>query len=218
MNSSELLTLFRAEMVDEAVPYLWSDELVFSYLDDAQKMFCRRTDGISDASTVAVTTLAVVPGSDWLPTHKSILKIRSAVRSDTGADVDVVNQEDMAKRGMAFNGKTGAVRALIVGMESNKARVWPVSLETVNIQLTVFRLPLVNISSDGDQEFEVPEEHHRHLLMWCKHLAYLVQDAETFNKSKADDFENAFLAYCSQVKQEEQRKRHKPRLIAYGGL
>ena len=33
MNSSDALEVFREEMNDEATPYLWSDSLVFRYLD-----------------------------------------------------------------------------------------------------------------------------------------------------------------------------------------
>lgn len=218
MNSTELLDLYRREVVDQAQPYLWPDEEVYGYEDDAQKMWCRLTDGISDATTTAVTTLPVVPADDWLDTHPSILKLRAVVRGDTGRSVEVLNQEDMPDRGMFFDGTTGAVRALIVGMEAHKVRVWPVSNETVDLKLTVFRLPLVDINEDGDQEFEIDAEHHRHLLLWMKHLGYSKQDADTYDKTKADDFEQRFLAYCAKVKEEERRKRHKSRLIRYGGL
>jgi hypothetical protein len=84
MNSTELKDLFRDEMEDLAEPYLWSDALVYSYADDAQKMFCRLTDGLADVSTPKVVNLAIVPGASFLPTHKSILKFRGATRSDDG--------------------------------------------------------------------------------------------------------------------------------------
>ena len=218
MNSSELLSLFRSEMVDEVEPFLWSDENIFGYEDDAQKMFCRNTDGIADATTVAVTKIDVVPDNSWLNLHASILKIRKVTRSDTGLTVELLNQEDMDLRNMHFDSTKGPVKALITGMEGHKIRVWPISSETISLLLTVFRLPLNKITDDGDQTFEVDEEHHRHLLMWCKHLAYMKQDAETFDKSKAKDFEERFLMYCNKVREEERRKRHKSRLITYGGI
>jgi len=66
MNSSDALEVFREEMNDEATPYLWSDSLVFRYLDQAQKNFCRWTEGIEDSTTTAITQATVTAGVDWV--------------------------------------------------------------------------------------------------------------------------------------------------------
>lgn len=218
MNSSELLSLFRSEMADQEETYLWSDEDIFGYADDAQKMFCRLTDGIADASTEAVVKLEIDVDTDWVALHPSILRIRSATRADTGRAVEIINRDDMPSRRWFFDGMTGAVKALVIGQEANKARVFPKSSETVDVMLDVFRLPLVDVNTDGDQALEAPAIHHPHLLHWMKHRAYLKQDAETFNRSKAAEFEARFRDYCEQVKQEERRKAFKPRSVAYGGI
>lgn len=218
MNSTDLLVLFRSEMSDEAEPYLWADEDIFGYMDDAQKMHCRKTDGILDASTDAVTELEIVPGSDRIALHPSILRIRAVSREDTGRDLDIINRDDMAQRRWYFDGTTGPVKALVIGIEAHKARVFPKSSETVTLRLEVLRLPLVAINTDGDQAFEVDEEHHRHLMYWMKHLAYLKQDSETFDRTKAAEFEVKALDYYEQVKKEERRKAFKVRTVAYGGI
>ena len=62
MDSTTLHDLFRSEVRDEATPYLWSDVEVYSFIDDAQKMFCRLQGGIADASS-AITHINVVAGS-----------------------------------------------------------------------------------------------------------------------------------------------------------
>lgn len=218
MTSDSLLDLFRLEMSDAVAPYLWSDEEIFSYEDDAQTMFCRKTDGIADASTPAVVNIAVIPGSDWMALHPQITRIRSARRADTGRALDIINHDDMPARHWYFDGIRNRVKALVIGMEANKVRVFPVSNEIVTLNLTVFRMPLVPITDVGGQAFEIASEHHRHLMLWMKHLAYSKQDAETFNRTKAEEFEQRFIAYCGQVKQEERRKAFKVRTVAYGGI
>lgn len=216
MLPSELLDLFRVEMNDAKKPYLWSDEFVIGAIDDAHKQFARRTDGIPDSTTPEVTVLPVVPGTDILALHPTIKKIRSARRSDNGRPVDVINQEDMTPRGLYFDGRLGPVRALVLGMDDNQVRVWPMPDETVDVLLSVFRLPLATITDD--EPFEIPEQHHRHLLLWAKHLAYSVQDAETFDKTKAAEFEQRFLNYCDRAAAEQAKARHKTRVVAYGGI
>ena len=122
----------------------------------------------------------------------------------------------MVLRRWYFDGVTSTVKALVIGQEAHKARVFPKSNETISIYLSVFRLPLVAITDAGDQAFEVDEEHHRHLMLWMKHLAYSKQDAETFDRTKAEEFEERFNAYSAQVKEEERRKAFKVRAVAYG--
>ena len=51
MTNTELLAIFREEVSDLEVPYLWSDTLVYGYIDEAQKQFCRDTYGMLDART-----------------------------------------------------------------------------------------------------------------------------------------------------------------------
>ena len=100
----------------------------------------------------------------------------------------------MVLRRWYFDGVTSTVKALVIGQEAHKACVFPKSNETISIYLSVFRLPLVAITDAGDQAFEVDEEHHRHLMLWMKHLAYSKQDAETFDRTKAEEFEERFNA------------------------
>jgi hypothetical protein len=222
MTPRNLLALYRTEMSDTAEPYLWSDEFVLGAIDDAQKQFARKTDGIPDSLTPEVVEIPVeadgltgLYAADFA-LHPSILRIRSARRKDTGRDVEIVNVEDMGPRRMFFDGIPGVLRALIIGMDQDRCRVWPAPAEDVTIVLSVFRLPLVTITDD--EPFEIPEQHHRHLLMWMKHLGYGVQDAETFDRTKSQEFMDRFEAYCFKAQREQQRARHKTRVVAYGGI
>lgn len=222
MLPSDLLSLFRLEMADKAAPYLWADDFIIGAIDDAQKQFARFTDGIPDSTTSAIVNLVVAPNTltgvytDVLPLSTRILKIRSARRADNGKAVEVLNQEDMPTRGMFFNNVPGTLRALITGMDDGFVRLWPFPAENVTVKLSVFRLPLTDITDD--EPLEILAQHHRHLLLWVKHLAYSVHDAETFDKTKAAEFKAAFEAYCFGAKTDQARARHKPRSVAYGGI
>lgn len=217
MNADELLSAFRHEVTDTETPYLWTDEEVYGYIDAAQKMFCRLTDGIADAATPSVCTLSITAGAPWVDISPLILKVRSAYRTDTGREVGVINVEDMARRGWRFDGNRGRMQALIAGMTDHKLRVYPDPIEDVTVHLTVFRLPLHSVS-DVQIDLEIGDQHHWYLLDWMKHLAHKKQDAETYNKGRSDLFERSFRSYCDQAKREQERIRHKPRVVAYGGI
>ena len=48
-------------------------------------------------------------------------------------------------------------------------------------------------------------------------LAYMKQDAETYDKTKSAEFEARFLGYCDMARKEKERREHKTRIVAYGG-
>ena len=218
MTPAALLAMFRSEVKDAVAPYLWSDADVFQYIWDAEQMFCRLTNGITDASTAAVVDIPVAAGATWLTLHASILKIRGATRTSDGAELTILNYEDLAGRGLRFDGKKAPVSTVIVGMEENKLRLHAVASAVDAIKLLVFRLPLAASYSAVSPSFEITATHHYHLLDWVKSLAYLKQDAETFDKSKSEECELRFRGYCEQAKREQDNKRHKVRSVVYGGL
>jgi hypothetical protein len=218
VNSTELVSLFRKEFGDTAEPYLVSNEQVYRYLNEAQENFCRWTEGIEDASTPDVCRIQVVAGTDWYPISRKILKVREAVNTATGRPVDVMSTEKASLKGVFFSGKPGPLRMFVTGLEKSKLRAWPLPNESAEIELRVFRLPLVAITDEGDQELEIDEQHHMSLLHWVKARAYGIEDAETFDRRKADEYEGRFRAYCQQAKTEQVRARHSAGAVVYGGI
>lgn len=225
MNTTGLYDLFRADVVDTVQPYLWSDDEVFRYMDEAQIMFCRLGFGIADVTTPEVVRVPVTAGEEYADLHPSILTIRQARLASTGREIAIRNLLDAATAGDDYGifvrtveHRPGPVRGVVIGEEQDKCR-W-VSIPEVDdeVILSVYRLPLAEITGDTEQEFEIRREHHMSLMLWMKHLAYLKQDAETFDRAKSKENEERFIAYCDKAKAEWSRYMHKPRSIKYGGI
>lgn len=226
MNSLELMSQFRKDIDDVADPKLWSDGEVAYYANDAQRMFCRLTNGISDSSSL-VCELDVTVGQVEFDLHPSIMRIRRAARVSDGRPLQIMNIDDVDKMGYRLNKRSGPVHGMIIGMDEQIGRWDAVPSIKDTVMLTVFRLPLNTIKPfdptipEADQkkvQLEIPEQHHWHLLMWMKHLAYGRQDSDTYDARKADINERAFRAYCLQAKIEQDNTRRVARSIAYGGL
>lgn len=218
MNVSELLEAFRSDLRDTEEPYLWSDADVYRYIDWAQKSFCRQTEGIEDSRTLPLSQLNIVVGEQWYPISPLILKLRSATRSDTGADVPIVAAERVNDLGIRFDGRIGPLRYLVAGLDKNTLRAWPVPSEAVTVGLSVFRLPLRSITGADGQRLEIDEHHHEQLLDGMKHRAYLKQDADTFDRSRSTEFAQLFDAYCEKAKREQVRARRPVGTVQFGGL
>jgi hypothetical protein len=220
VNAGELAQLFRLEVQDRVAPYLWDDIEVIRFVDEAQRMFCRLTDGLSDSRTPEVCNIAVTPSTEWYPLDPRVLKIRSAVRSsgtNVGRAVELVTVEQAEANGIRFDGRAGPLSHFITNMSEDSLRAWPVPNETATVTMTVFRLPLQAVE-DSDADLEIDQQHHYSLLNWMKALAYSKNDAETYDRGKAVEHDARFRAYCAQVQREQSRRRRVTQSVSYGGL
>lgn len=212
MNTTELLGVFREEAFDLAAPYLWSDALIYRYIDEAQKQFCRGTYGIADARNYSLTTSA---GIEWYNLDPRILMIRGATERVTARDVALVPAEKLQEQYIRFDGASGPIKALVTGLEKNVLRAWPIPNQTQTVTLTVFRLP-ADVGA-GD-EFEIDSQHHLPLLLWVKHKAYGVQDAQAYDPKAEAKFRGMWDAYCARALNEQSRASHTAGTVFYGGI
>ena len=225
-TASELFEAFRSDVVDEVAPYLWKDTEIVRYADAAYRRFVRLTGGIHDF-TSPITRVNVVAGEATAEVSKLILRFDTATRESDGKDIEVTNWTDrnlMRRDDFGFSnslyndGGVGEIRYMVIGNQEDLVK-WvriPAADDVVNLQ--VYRLPLTHIVDGTHTMDEVNEDHHIHLLDWMKHLAFLKQDSETYDKDSSDRHGSAFVAYCAQAKAEMDRYRSKVRVVQYGGL
>lgn len=226
MTSDELHDLFRKDVVDTARPYLWSDEEVYAYMNDAYYMFVRLTGGIPDYLS-DICQLTATTGERNGEISQKIMLVRTATLEDTGDEVKVINAQDVSTlsdvdygilRHLNSSNTIGKVRYIVIGMQPGLVQWVGIPDRDYSVRLLVERLPLVDITDGGQELIDVPNHHHIHLLKWMRSLAYNKQDAETFNKVKAAEDAAAFTGYCDFVRREKDRAKHKVRVVRYGGI
>ena len=224
MTSDELYELFRSEIDDDVAPHLWSDFEVWSYMNDAYKQFVRLTGGVADISS-SITEIDIVADEATTEVSKKILKYREARLVSTGRKLTLINYTDTERPTLDYGNaatdsdtQPGEVHSMIFGEQKGLVRWVQVPLVADTVKLSVMRLPLDKITGDGQEFVDVDEEHHESLLLWMKARAHMKQDAETFDKGRAQDFRAQFEGYCGRVREEWERHKSKPRVIAYGGI
>lgn len=227
MESHDLLCVFREDALDEAEPHLWTTAEIYRYINDAYFMFVRLTGGIADGSS-AVTLLTATAGQATTPIDKAIMRIRTATNvTDNNRKVNVINVQDIEDLATEDYGTIrtinqiatpGPVRYLISGEAEEYVRWVNIPIVDTQIQLVVERLPLTPITGQRQQLKGVRNEHHYHLLKWVRHLAYRKQDPDTFDLIKSDQERADFIAYCELAKKEKGTRKHKVRVVSYGGL
>lgn len=226
MNSSDLYNTFRSDVVDVAKPYLWSDDEVWGYMNDAYRMFVRLTGGVADF-TSDVCAVSAVAGEPLAALSPSILRIMSATRRSDFQPIEVINSTDIAKmrsqdygqvKRLLMDNSQGVVRYMVQGMKPDLVRWVQIPAVADTIDLVVYRMPIGMITGDGQEFTDVDPDHHLHLLDWMKYLAYKKHDADTFDPQASASGKAEFEDYCSTVKSEWERYKHKTRVVSYGGL
>lgn len=216
MDTTELKSLFRSVVGDETAPYLWSDAEVYTFMDVTQKLFCRRVGGIQDSRS-GITQLNLTANQVFADVSPLILRIKGAQRSD-GRPVEILNYEDVFFNDwFAQRGTPGPLKAIIINENINSIRLFPMLDAAETLSLVVERMPAETIVG-ADQQIEIDEQHHYHMLDWMKHLAYQKNDAETFDRGKSIEAYNTFMSYVDEARVEKSRREHKPRTVAYGGI
>lgn len=224
MKTEDLLLLFRKQVQDLAKPYLWDDVEVFQYLVSAQDDLVRVIGGISDSTTRAICDVSVVPNAPFAKISPYILHITKARLVDANRNIPIVGEADISQRPIVDYGfqiqqslddnDTGRVDYAVIGINDNKLRWLKVPETADTFRMHVYRLPYPRMV-DSNSCLEVDEQHHIHLLMGMKALAYRKEDAETYDKTLAAENESGFREYCERARDEKQRQRHKPRTVQF---
>lgn len=227
MDIQSLIKRFRKQIEDIEQPYLVDDDEALDFVIDAQDTFVRRMGGFSDYSTAALTDVALVADTPTSVISPYILRIRSAKLLTALRAIAVINEADISRFSISDYGfqsqeymnddDTGEVVAAILGVEENKVRWWRVPDTADTMRMHIYRLPYPRISVQED-DLEIEEQHHFHLIKWMKHLAYSKPDAEIYDKNLAALNKTLFEEYCDTAKAEKERKVFKPRIVHYGGI
>lgn len=195
MNVAEFIAAFRADLADNDTPPLWSDADIVRYLNDAVQEANERAFLTEDRTTQAVCSITLAAGESAYSLHPSVIRIKRAAYM--GRPLDETSVEAMDCESSSWESRTGEPRRYIFeqasGVNPAKVRLWPTPTSAGTIALTVNRGALKPLSEDRDQERpELPERFHERLKDWVYRRAYLKQDADGFDKSKAIEFEASF--------------------------
>jgi hypothetical protein len=227
MSPEKLLELFRLETDDTSEPYLWSDDEFFIYLNDAQDMHTRVTGGISDR-TSALTKLTYKSGDQFLTYDDRILRIKGAW-DETNRRIGIKNLDNLESLSLEDDygtnrtdlglddSVTGDLKYIVTDVEDNKIQIYPLADHTGWVRLFVFRRPLETVTEDSET-LEIPSQYHLNLLNWVKYKAFMKQDVETFEGSRAVEFRQAFSDGLTEAKRDRAARQDRKRTVAYGGI
>jgi len=240
----ELLARFRLDVSDEiggqaGDDFLWSDTEVFDYMDQAQRKFVRRTEILRKTHpfTPALTEITYTApvgtpvNLDGFVTFnpKIIRPLRARMTTSANRDpLQIITAEDLDEGfflrdyGLIFTqdwqNKSGPARFLVTNLQEDQWRLVPIPVVDDTIELTVLHMPENDVDCDG-QALEVLEREDQHIIkVYMKKLAYLKQDADTYDKELSDRFDAEFDERADERRREIRRTRFRHVGMRYGGI
>jgi hypothetical protein len=243
MKLDELLTELRqnvlgdrSDRISGTPDYLWSDETLTRYINDAQRRFARRSLILRDSNYQEVTLVADQAEYTLDPLVIAVISAKhgeddggqdlwrvghSIFQIERGTDFAYWDPNSVAQANPGKPGSFSTDETLIadddVTVRQVVMRVYPkpsTAYDQKILYLRVVRLP-VKLSSSS-QSCELPEDYQQEMLSWAAHLAFLVPDRDTFNTDLATLHLNKFNDAVKSARLETMRKFQSPSGFGFG--
>lgn len=246
MIVSDLLTMLRQDVLgdrsDRVVgtpDYLWSDQTLLAFMDDAHKRFARGSLCIRDSSSY-VTQVQLQTGVTNYALDPSIIAVISAKFPSDPADLARGGHAafgtfrtpdtyfwDPSQLATLPPGKPVAFSTDEELQEDDYGsrsvitmRVYPAPSSDYNatvLNMRVVRMPTETISSANLTYVpEIPEVYHLDMLDWAAYRALRIVDRDTENPGRAQEFRAAFEANVQTARKEAMRKMYVPAPFGFG--
>ena len=197
MTLEELIRRFRVDATDAMVPYLFQDEWIIDWLNDAQEEAAIRGRLLYEADNTAITRIAASASVTGYALHPSLYELvehRYRVGGDTRSETLLLTtREELSRTRPDWrNDADGTPRYLV--QDDTRISLWPTPDKDGAVLLEGYRLPIKRMENDSDKP-EINPAHHRHLVQWALHQAFSLPDAETVDPVRAAMAEKEFTRY-----------------------
>lgn len=219
MNLRDLIDQYRSRTGDTEKPYLWSDQDITGFYNEAQVEACVRARLIFDADSrfLSIPLRANTGEYEINPSilQNGIVDVYVDGYAGTtcpgfmlrGTDQSALDRE----RWFHYRSQTG--RPIYFMQDGHTLRLAPIPNNTGTLRMAVYRVPACEEKlEDDDDEPVISNQLHLRLVDWALYLGYSVNDAEKVNPEKAALAEARFDAsFGKRVDANTDRKRSERR-------
>lgn len=246
MNLEDLLGILRGDIlndrsdrIDGTSDYLWSDETLVRYIDEAQRRFAKQSYVIRDSSTSEVVNVTVREGVTEYTLHPSVLFVISARIDGSMRDLHRMGHVSLGQFTVPNSiPYSPAYESLPAGapivyttdetlgedddgvQAAVTLRIYPeprAEDDGTVIKLRVVRLPIERLTINNLGAYpELPETHHLEMLDWAAYLALRIADHDAGNLKLAADYAASFGNHVREAQKLVLRKLFAPQPWGFG--
>lgn len=191
MNLLQLRTSAKQRFQDQAGSDLIEDDEWDEYANEADNEACRRARLLTDSTTSAICSIAVVAGTASYALDSRIIfvrRVKLASKSDPIRKIRLVDLDDQVP---GWESATGEIERYCLDYQKGKLLFYRNPTASTTATLTVVRAPLAAMVNNTDEP-EAPARSHPALVHWMLRCAYLKDDEEVQDEKKAAKHEALF--------------------------
>lgn len=192
MTLKEFIVRFRSEAKDDRKPYLWSDELIRSFLNEAEQRACVCGRLLLEEEDPAVCSISLSVGSQTYALHEKLYEIVSLNIANLAGEVRPIflrSREWLNANDPQWRENTDLAYAAIQG--ETTIRIVGEIVAGDDLRIEGYRLPMGDMKNDGDRP-EIHEANHVNLLDWALHKAFSMPDSDGFDPGRSAAHEDKF--------------------------
>jgi len=196
MDLTELIAQFRTFTKDKSEPYLWEDEDITLWFNEAEREAALRARLLFD-KTSDFCEISVVSGTSVYALSKFIHEIEYAYLVDSNDKNWVMRSTDrmaLDDNDIYWRENTDVPDKFI--QDDTQIELNAIIAASYTLTMEVYRAPLINIEDSRYDEPEIALAHHEHLVKWVMHRAYLINDSDAYaaklSKQYLKEFEDYF--------------------------
>lgn len=183
MTLAELIEAARQRSGDDmSQNYLCTDEEWTRFANESEREACRRARLIVDSTTASICVIPITLATNLYTIDSRVLRIKRVKLANRTIPLSPVSYRDLDRAIPGWQSDTGEPRAYIKDMDVGKFKLYPAPIDQDTMTLTVIRLPLTDIVTDGP---ELKEHLHEGLIHGMLERFYSRPDTETIDPQKA---------------------------------
>lgn len=207
MTLADLIRRFRVLADDKVQPYLWADEDLIDWLNDAQDQAAVRGRLLREDANPAVCSIPLSVGVHTYPLHATVYEIAILRLIPAGAErprtIFLKSREWLNREFPGWRDDPNPARYAI--QEDTTLRLVGGFNAGDTLALECYRLPLKQLTMDTSKP-EIHVSHHAHLIQWALHRAFGVPDSDNFDPQRAEKAEREFTAYFGSLPDSDMRR------------
>ncbi len=195
MNFVELIKKARFRLSDTEPDFLWGDEELKGYANEAYNEAVIRMGGILDSTTAAICTVSVVAGTSAYALDSRILHITRAKLDLIDYPLPETTFEWLDTYMPGWESTQDDPSYYIENKSRHTLTLYPEPIVNDTLRLVVRRLPVTEMSAETDTPSDIPSHLQPGLVYWMCYLALQNREIDQDSNNDSARFELEFEKY-----------------------
>lgn len=214
---TQLVTRYRSKLDDLVEDYLWSNDDLTDYVNETVNELCRDIPVVEDSTTVAVCKHVLAPDDQIITLSGRITVLKKAKLASQSDPLELRSSDYMDENYPDWeNADSGTPEILVTeGVGTDTAYLYPPTDVADILWLTVYRLPVTDLSWDSDQNTApgIPSRYHDLLENGVLMRAYGKQDVDTYDEKKVKTHAALWEKDKEAVRRAVIKSRSRPKMV-----